>query len=343
MELYILDSDFEAMGVIDDAASIIWTKRYFQAGEFEIYMMATAKALELLKIGRYVIRKDDERVGIIESLNITSNDEEGEYITAAGRFSESLLGRRIVWQQTRLYGGFETELYKLIQQNAITPSLTDRKISILALEEQAGITTHIECQITGDNLLTAIEEKCAIEGIGFRMRLDNGVFRFGFYQGKDRTKGQIMNPHVIFSDEYDTLEESSYLVETKELVNVALVAGEGEGLERKTATIGEGSGIDRYEVFVDAKDVSSNKGEISDADYLVALKEKGAERLARMTEIFDGAIISEGKYTYKADYDLGDIVTVENSRWGLSIDARIVEIIECEDETGYHVAPSFGR
>ncbi len=343
MELYILDSDLEALGVIDDAESVIWTKRYFQAGEFEIYMMTTAKALGLLKIGRYVTRKDDESVGIIESLNIISNEEEGEYITAAGRFSESILGRRIIWQQTRLYGGFETEMYKLIRENAVAPSLADRKISVLALEEPRGIDTHIECQITGDNLLTAIEEKCTIEGVGFKTRLDGDVFRFGFYRGKDRSRGQTENPHVIFSDEYDTLEESSYLVETKELVNVALVAGEGEGLERRTATIGEGSGMERYEVFVDAKDVSSNKGEISDTDYLAALREKGAERLARMTEVFDGAIISEGKYAYKTDYDLGDVVTVENSRWGLSIDARIIEIIECEDETGYHVAPSFGR
>jgi len=343
VELYILDSDFEALGMIDDAESVIWTKRYFQAGEFEIYMMTTAKALGLLKIGRYVTRKDDESVGIIESLNIISNEEEGGYITAAGRFSESILGRRIIWQQTRLYGGFETEMYKLIRENAVAPSLADRKISVLALEEPRGIDAHIECQITGDNLLAAIEEKCTIEGVGFKMRLDGDVFRFGFYRGKDRSRGQTENPHVIFSDEYDTLEESSYLVETKELVNVALVAGEGEGLERRTATIGEGSGMERYEVFVDAKDVSSNKGEISDTDYLAALREKGAERLARMTEVFDGAIISEGKYAYKTDYDLGDVVTVENSRWGLSIDARIIEIIECEDETGYHVAPSFGR
>jgi hypothetical protein len=343
MDLYILDVDFEALGVIDDADSIIWTKRYFQAGEFEIYTMATAKVLELLKIGRYVTRKDDESVGIVESLNITSNEEEGEYITAAGRFSESILGRRIIWQQTRLYGGFEEEMYRLIRENAVAPSLADRKISIIALEEASSVDKRIECQMTGDNLLAAIEEKCTIEGIGFKMTLNNGKFHFGFYRGKDRSKGQMKNPHVIFSDEYDTLEESSYLVETKELANVALVAGEGEGLERRTTTIGEGSGLNRYEVFVDAKDVSSNKGEISDADYLAALKEKGAERLARITEVFDGAIISEGKYTYKIDYDLGDIVTVENSRWGISIDARIIEIIECEDETGHHVAPSFGR
>lgn len=42
--------------------------------------------------------------------------------------------------------------------------------------------------------------------------------------------------------------------------NVALVAGEGEGLDRKTIPVGAAEGMERYELYVDARDVSSNEG-----------------------------------------------------------------------------------
>ncbi|MCB7430132.1 siphovirus ReqiPepy6 Gp37-like family protein [Erysipelatoclostridium ramosum] len=39
---------------------------------------------------------------------------------------------------------------------------------------------------------------------------------------------------------------------------------------------------------------------------------------------------------------MGDIVTIENDRWGISINSRIIEVMESEDENGYIVTPTFG-
>ena len=45
-------------------------------------------------------------------------------------------------------------------------------------------------------------------------------------------------------------------------------------------------------------------------------------------------------FVYKTDYNLGDVVTVENE-YGISVGARIVEVVEVDDDNGYSVQPKF--
>ena len=72
--------------------------------------------------------------------------------------------------------------------------------------------------------------------------------------------------------------------------------------------------------------------------------ERGYEKLSEtaMTQAFDGEVSMNVNYQYRKDYQLGDIVTIENERWGISINSRIIEVMESEDENGYIVTPTFG-
>ena len=54
-----------------------------------------------------------------------------------------------------------------------------------------------------------------------------------------------------------------------------------------------------------------------------------------ITENLDGDIISNNM-----SYNLGDIVQIENE-YGIQATARILEIIDCEDESGYSTVPTF--
>ena len=58
------------------------------------------------------------------------------------------------------------------------------------------------------------------------------------------------------------------------------------------------------------------------------------------TETFAGSIIPDVTFIYRMDYFLGDIVHVENE-FGISADARIVEVVESVDDNGYSVEPKF--
>ena len=82
--------------------------------------------------------------------------------------------------------------------------------------------------------------------------------------------------------------------------------------------------------------MSTNEGEISDADYTLQLKARGAEKLseAQATEAFGGEVDTVNTFELDVDYTVGDIVTVENE-YGIRVDTRIAAIPEYWDENGY--------
>lgn len=59
-----------------------------------------------------------------------------------------------------------------------------------------------------------------------------------------------------------------------------------------------------------------------------------------ITETFEGSIEPSTTFQYKEDYDLGDLVTVENE-FGISASVRIMEVVEVNDDNGYRVEPKF--
>jgi hypothetical protein len=66
------------------------------------------------------------------------------------------------------------------------------------------------------------------------------------------------------------------------------------------------------------------------------------EKLAELQELklFEGKVEAETNFIYGVDYFLGDKVQVVNE-YGIGASARIVEIIDAEDETGRTVVPTF--
>ena len=86
MELVIADRDMRKLGIVE-TASVIWVSRYYDIGDFEIYIAMDQKVRELLRKDFYVIRYDDPYVGIIEDIDIT-DDGEQEYLQVTGRFAE---------------------------------------------------------------------------------------------------------------------------------------------------------------------------------------------------------------------------------------------------------------
>ena len=135
---------------------------------------------------------------------------------------------------------------------------------------------------------------------------------------------------------------SNYNYSSTNYRKVALVAGEGEGTSRVRQDLGTASGIDRYELYVDARDLSTNEGQITESEYLEMLKTRGLEKLAEhpIKEEFDGEVIPDNTYVLGTDYNLGDVVTIRNE-FGMTATSRIIETIECEDETGHTFIPTF--
>lgn len=342
MNLYIYEQDFNLLDVTDGASSVLWVPRYYDVGDFEVYIPATPKNVGLFIENRYVMQENSKMVGIIENVNLDTDAENGDYLIVTGRCLKSLLERRIIWNQTNLNGKTELALRLLINENVISPQNKERKIPGIVLGDIKGFDETIEMQITGDNLLNKVVEICKTSSIGWNVYIDGSNIVIDFYKGVDRSYSQTTIPYVVFSPEFDNLLTMETEVDVKSYKNVALIAGEGEGTARTTTTIGTAKGLNRREVFVDARDISSNDGEISPNEYIKLLKNRGFEKLAEQHEKLSvtGEALDGYSFELNKDYFLGDIVAVSND-YGIRVNARVIEVIECEDENGRVLLPTF--
>ena len=80
MEIYVLDSrnNYTPVGVIDSYTSLIWTKRYYNYGDFELYLPASDNLLDILRPDFFITRDDDDSVMVIEKIQIQTDAESME-------------------------------------------------------------------------------------------------------------------------------------------------------------------------------------------------------------------------------------------------------------------------
>ena len=349
MDIYVLDLESkEIIDMIDSFESNIWTVQYFSVNDFELIVPATDKNIDLLQKDRLLCRDKDRdgdtfrNVMIIENIKIVADWENGDKITVSGRGLKSIVGRRIAWKQTNLSGKVETGIRQVVSENIISPDDSARKIGGFQLADPAGISDTFDIQLMGENIDEWIESTCSTYGIGWDVFIRGKNLIFELYRGVDRSYGQDKNTPVVFSDEFDNLLSSTYTYEKAEFKNAALVGGEGEGVSKRSTTIGDSSGLSRYETYIDGSGVSSNGEIITEDQYYKMLQDYGKDQLntVSFTESFEGTVVSDGNYVLNKDYFLGDIVQVINE-YGISATPRIIEIIESEDENGTSVVPTF--
>lgn len=351
MNLFVLNQNLDAIAVVDSYKSFLWTERYYEQGDFEIYTLMREGVLDYIKQDYYLQRGDSDRLMIIEKIQIATDVEEGNTLTVSGRSLESILDRRIVWGQKTITGNLQSGIQTLLNENIISPTKETRKISNFIFEASddpriTGLT--IEAQYTGDNLYDVIVSICKERGIGFKVTLnDQKQFVFKLYCGEDRSYEQTQNPYVIFSPYFDNILGSNYLESKQALKNVTLVGGEGEGSARKYTAVGDVAGLERREMFTDARDISSDDPEnegatLTDEEYTELLRQRGKEDLAENIEVtsFEGEIETTVLFKYGEDFFNGDIVQIENEYGHQSI-VRILEIVTSEDESGLYVYPTF--
>lgn len=296
----ILDSNFKIVSTIDLYESFLWNIRFSSPGDFKLTVSPYTLINADVRMGYYVSRDDNDRIMIIETQYPNTDTDKGDTITIGGRSLESILFRRIIWRQTIISGNLQNGIKKLLNENAINPENTNRKIPNLIFEESIdpNVTsiTIPETQFTGDNLGETIEKLCVQHNIGWKITLnqDNQMV-FKLISGKKRNVNQNQYTQITFSVENDNLFYSKHSIDTTNYKNVTLIAGEGEGLERRTATFGDdNSGLDRYEVYTDARDISSSTddGEINPEQYNNMLIERGKQNLENyiINEIVDAEV-----------------------------------------------------
>ena len=335
MEIRFYDREMDFLGVMENQTSLIWIPKYSEPGAFELYAPITADNLRKTVRGNLVTMRGREDAAVIEDRILEENSTRNQ-ITAKGRFLSSYMERRLIKGTVNFSGKAEVAMRQLL--SSVSP------IPRVELGELQGFEETVSFQATYKNLLTYQQKLARSAGLGFRFRpdFDRKKIFFEVYRGTDRSGTQGFANRVTFSESYNNLNNAVYRETDLLYRNVAYVGGEGQGADRTIVQIGEGSGLDLREIFVDAKDI--RKEELTDVEYAAALRTRGEEKLteAVVSDSFECDTGADVNFRYQSHYELGDLVMVKKKAWGIATCKRITEVREVYEYGGRRIEPTLG-
>ena len=133
----------DLVAICDSFSSLLWDVEYYQCGSFEVYIAANTQNVEIFQLDRIVGRDDDsEHFGIIESVKIETDAEDGYYLTVSGRFLTCLLERRIIYPSFSSNDTYENIVRSVLSRNAISAGdAKDPSVAICAFASAGRLLT----------------------------------------------------------------------------------------------------------------------------------------------------------------------------------------------------------
>lgn len=346
--IYIYDREFNCMNVCDAYTSLIWRKKYYEVGNFEVYIPIGNDDYSWIKKDMLIRKEQDNTFGVIEYIKIQNDSNGVETITIKGNLVDIYLAKRIIWGTYNFNNKNIEEVINILFTSQVSnPSDAKRKIDNYLFKTNNTFTEKINMQVSYDNLLETIQDICSINEVGFRtaFNFEENKLYLELYKGLDKSITQENNDYIIFSKEFDNVLNQEYVLDIRNYKNTALVAGEGEGANRKLITVGDiaENGLDRNEIFIDARDLK--QGDNTESEYINILTDRGKLKLSENSSVesFDSTININSNLVYKVDYDLGDKVSFVDNRFGIVVNKRIVEIEEVYENSMLKVNCVFGE
>lgn len=348
MELYIFEKDLNLKGIVDNFISLIWIRRFYKPGEFQLVVPGTIDNFKLLTEGSIIYKKGSKEAGYIITRQIDKRSTGEEVLTVKGKFVTNYINKRINWGRINFKGTVENLMRKLVNDNCVNPIDSNRKIPDLILGNLNGFTEKVEYQNSFGALDVEIEALATSNELGYSIDFDYKAKRliFNIYKGVDRSINQSQVAPCIFSREFENILSQNLFESSQYFKNTCLIGGEGDGIDRIMVDYGSSVGLDRNELFVDARDLQRDidGNQLGLDEYKEILLNRGNEKLSEHKKIitFESTVSSSNNNKYKEDYDLGDIVTVVDKIWGVKIDTRITEVEEVYEDDGININPTFG-
>lgn len=366
--LNVFDVNFNRLGVIDSYIEVEFEHNYHKHSELVMTVDATDENVRLLISDemRILTKSDDVNRGyLIQTVEYT--DEKAETIDVIAYSLSVMLSWRIIMGQQKYGGNIESIIKNFVNQNAINTS-SKRIIPKLVLGVNEGIKiTSIESYVN-TQLDESLWEICEKFDMSFEILMNHDAKKFVFstYQGVDRSAKQMINPHIIFSKDFENILKQNFVSDTSNLKTTAIVYNEDEieysfydpstDKEVKfkypyntTITVNDLSGYNRKEIFVKSnarRKYTENDIEITipEGEFLNILQEDGKVVLAEKIEIsaFESDVDPFTNFVFGEDYSLGDRVSIRNEKLKLVIHPRISQAKETYNSRGYLLKLAFG-
>lgn len=334
MNIILLDKDsrrFKAS--ISQFESFIWTERYWEYGDFELVVPLNVRNVSLIGLDDYLKIPTSDTLMIVENIEYVSpvKDEGGKF-NITGRSLDSILDRRILFQDYKRSIKAEAFITQMVKACFKDSSNSDRSIDYLYIEENDDPDVETDPvnvdESKGANLGDIVLKNTKDNELGFRINFKNdGSFHFEVFAGKDKK-------YIVFSENNLLLEEAKVYQSNADLKTFALVSGVDSDITVNVK--GSPTGINRRETY--SGSYSINK---TDPGYRNELELKGKNDLEDhvIVKTIEGQLLNIGKYRLRRDFDLGDLITIQNPYY--KAEARITEVIQSWNQEGYLIYPGF--
>lgn len=336
MDIRVFDQSLTMIGILDVYAACIYRSCFSDYGTFEIYTDVTAKGL--LKMEDYImVDGDGRKSGRIEYMSC-SDTEEGQMVIKGYTLAFLLSQRLTVPPAGHAYHAIkapaEDIIYALVRANASDAADPARNFRDFVLGESMGRGQTLYYQTRYDNLIDAIKEIAEASGLGFGIRLDQSLKKLVFevYSGRDLSGSQPGISPYVFDMERENIYTRDYTDDMLRYKNCAYTGGQGDGENRAIYIAGaEHRGMERRELFVDARDLSDPAN----------LPDRAAVKLAELErkQSYQSEVLAD---EYETKWRLGDIVVTRDREYGVFFTERVTAVEESWDDTGKSVIPTFG-
>lgn len=373
--LWIFDENLRRIGLLRQYEMAQWSNKFRDIGTFSInarYVDENLFLLDKTKTYYVLLYMSNDKTksdswntlhnvfGKIEKVS-KENDEDADYpstIKIEGRLMPFLFSKRVI-AGTFDYKNMELIAYVTDLITRCFEKNTERYVNMnISYQKDNKVyeDTLITKQITGGQLWEEMSDYFEQYKLGivivpkinktFELSSVYGEHLSGLSNvagfevliktGVDRTRGNGLNT-VIFSKSLSNIKRASYSYDSESDMNVAYIAGEGEGAERKWYEIQKDSenkrnAWNREELWIDARDIQS-EGEddttLTDEEYNKLIEQRAYEKFQENSVMDEySATVNEHnqRYVYMRDYDLGDWVTIQDRDLSIEIDAQIVEV-----------------
>lgn len=302
MIISFYDKNLELITVISRWVSLLGVNTYNTMGVFTLELRNNANISKLMNDFFYcTIDNDDENPYIVMSAQSVDGN-----IVFTGFPCTYIFSKRA-----------STEV--ISNQNAeqamknLVDNMTEWDNLITAPVE--GLEDVFENQISDKQVLEYLQGIAQATDVGFKVVKEDKKLVFKCFK-------PTVNNNVKYSTSLRNVSNLEYFKSDNDFYNVAIVAGAGEGSNRVTVTamIGEPTGTDRRELYIDARNEQPEEGETDEA-YKQRLVQIGLQKLAETLKIEKFNFFVKESDTVK----LGDVINVTLNEFNITTKARVTE------------------
>lgn len=258
--IYCYDQTMTLIGIIDQYESLIWTDRYNDCGEFELYFPFDLTTLTKCQQDYYLMLPAfSEHTMVVETITVETTVDKGTMCTVTGRSVECLLKRRAPYEDESIVGPndvsaerFTYNIRWLIDKNMGVDASDSRKIPEIGYIEEdqksdviiGNMKYQYDRNEVYESLYSMIQDACESLGIGFKMiwtgvsplrtkiTSDNytedtgGVFALNLYARRNRVlTASEVEQYIYLSAEDDIIYDISTCLSKTEYRNYCILIG----------------------------------------------------------------------------------------------------------------------